>query len=120
MVSSLQGHKSLQLPDPQALYQKLVEQTAKVSSLEGSAKVRLQTEDRRLRLEALIACERATRLRMEVTDFLNHVVFLLILREGRLAAFSLKEGLVVEDTSDSDAAARVGMAIIESLSKRDG
>lgn len=83
--------EDVSLPVPEELYSKILFQSRKVKSLKGSAKIRIQSEDRRNRLEAVIACDRKERLRFEALDFLGHVVFLALIREDGFFAYSVSE-----------------------------
>lgn len=50
--------------------------------------MRLQTEGRKAGLDAVIACDRDGRLRLEILDWLNHVLFLAIFNQDGFLTYS--------------------------------
>jgi hypothetical protein len=66
------------LSDPEAIYRAIRGQSEQIHTLQGTAHLLLQTEQERLGLDAVIVCDRGGRLRFEVEDWLNHVVFLAL------------------------------------------
>jgi len=90
------------LPEPNVIYGKILEQAHAVKTLRGTARVRIQTEEGSRRLDALIACDREGRLRLEVMDFLGHVLFLALIRDGTFAAYSITENQYLEKPADPE------------------
>jgi hypothetical protein len=65
--------------DPEAIYQGIRGQSKQIHTLQGTAHLQLQTEQEKVGLDAVIVCDRGRgRLRFEVEDLLNHVVFLAL------------------------------------------
>ena len=95
--------EEVSLPVPEELYSNILLQSRKVKSLKGLAKIRIQSEDRRNRLEAVIACDRKGRLRFEVLDFLGHVVFLALIRDDGFFAYSVSENRYLAEPAEGGA-----------------
>jgi len=85
------------LPSAETLYNTLIRQSEQVSSLQGTARIRAQAVLKKVRLEALIACDRTGRLRLEVMDFLDRILFLVIYKEGRYEAYSMVESEQIQE-----------------------
>jgi hypothetical protein len=66
------------LSDPEATYREILRRCEAIRTLQGAANLRLRTEQQKASLDAVIACDRHGRLRFEILDLLNHVVFLAI------------------------------------------
>ena len=90
------------LPDPVALYSEILNRSEQVLTLRGAARVRLETEQERVSLDAVIVCERGGRLRFEVLDWLNHVVFLALFDEKGFIAYSAPENQYMEGPDDAE------------------
>jgi len=89
-----EGLLDLGAPDTaQSLYQALLERDAGRWSLGGTAKVRVDTGERKARLDVTVVCERPGRLRFDANDFLDHLLFLAVVRDGVLATYSVPENL---------------------------
>lgn len=67
--------------------------TGHLKSLEGTAKLRIHTAVRKARFDATLLCERPARVRLEVTDFLDHLIFLVLIRNDLLMTYSVPENL---------------------------
>lgn len=99
---SLLPFEGAELPDPQALYLEIQQHSEQVRTLQGTAHLRLQTGQEKASLDAVIACDRQGRLRVEVLDWLNHLVFLgLFDREGFLT-YSAAENQYVRGPDEAD------------------
>jgi hypothetical protein len=83
--------EALFLSDPETLYRSLVEGNGRMRTLEGTARLRIQTEERTARLEATLVCERPESLRCEITDFLDHLIFLIVVQDGQILSYSVAE-----------------------------
>jgi len=79
--------------DPQTLCRTFLERDARVRSLEGTARLRVETEERAARLDATLVIERPASLRCEINDFLDHLQFLAVVRNGVLSTYSVPENL---------------------------
>ncbi len=53
-------------------------------------------------MDAVVVCDRAGRLRLEVLDWLNHVVFLAIFDPRRFLTFSAPDNRYMEGPDDAD------------------
>jgi hypothetical protein len=90
------GFQEADLPDPEAVYRKIVSRSEAIRTLKGAAHLRLETEEQKAGLDAVIACDGDGRLRFEILDWLNHVVFLAIFdTEGPEAAEQIRQMLGV-------------------------
>ncbi|MEW6441333.1 MAG: DUF4292 domain-containing protein [bacterium] len=91
--AGLQGRRSrpeeVSLPAPADVYEQVLQEQGKVTTLSGTAKVRLQGMEKTVQFEGVVACSRKGALRLEVLDFWDHVVFLAILRGGLLSTYSV-------------------------------
>jgi hypothetical protein len=88
------------LRDPEALYLEILGQSEEVRSLQGTARLRLQTNKGKAGLDAVIACDRDGRLRFEVLDWLNHVVFLALFDEKGFLTYSVPDNQYAEGPDD--------------------
>ncbi len=84
------------LPDPEQLYREILRNSDQISSLQGTAQIGLQALLKKVRLEAVIACDRAGRLRLEIMDFLDRVSFLAVFREGEYLIYSVPDNQFLE------------------------
>jgi hypothetical protein len=91
-----------ELPDPEAIYREILDRGARVHSLQGTAHLRLQTEQQKASLDAVIACDRQGRLRFEILDWLNHVVFLALFDAEGFLTYSASENEYSEGPEDAE------------------
>ena len=89
------------LPDPEALYLEILSHAEQVRTLQGTARLRLQTETEKASLDAVIVCDRNGRLRFEVLDWLNHVVFLALFDKKGFLTYSVPDNQYAEGPDDS-------------------
>ena len=90
------------LPAAESLYQELLVYSEQVKSLRGTARIRIRVLEKKVRLDAVIICDRKGRLRLEVLDFLDHVIFLVLLRNDRFLIYSVPENSYLEEPADSE------------------
>jgi hypothetical protein len=76
-----------------ALYRSLQERGEYVKTLEGTAKCRLRTGEGKTRLDALLVAEKPSRVRIEVMDFLDHLLFMILVRDDYLSTYSVSDNL---------------------------
>ena len=88
------------LPRPETLYREILSRCEQVRTLRGTAHLRLQTEQEKVSLDAVIVCERGGRLRVEVLDWLNHLVFLALFDEEGFLAYSVPDNEYLEGPDD--------------------
>lgn len=79
------------LSAPEAIYREIRGSAERIRSLQGTAHVEVRTEERKVGLDAVIVCDRRGRLRLEVHDWLNHVVFLALFRPDGFLTYSPAE-----------------------------
>ena len=91
-----------ELPDPQALYLEIRGHGEQVRTLQGTAQLRLQTGQGKASLDAVIACDREGRLRFEVLDWLNHVVFLGLFDHEGFLTYSAAENQYVQGPDEAE------------------
>ncbi len=84
------------LPDPETCYLELLNRSGQVRTLQGMARIRLETGQEKATLDAVIACDRQGRLRFEVLDWLNHVVFLALFDRQGFVTYSAPENEYAE------------------------
>jgi hypothetical protein len=89
------------LPDPEALYLEILSHGEQVRTLQGTARLRLQTEKEKASLDAVIVCDRNGRLRFEVLDWLNHVVFLALFDKKGFLTYSVPDNQYADGPDDS-------------------
>jgi hypothetical protein len=92
---------SADLPDPQSVYREVFDSGKQVRTLQGTAHVQIETEQQRASLDAVIVCGRAGRLRLEVLDWLNHVVFLALFDLEGFLTYSPAENRYLEGPDDA-------------------
>lgn len=92
------------LPDPETCYLEILSRSEQVRTLQGMAHIRLETGQEKASLDAVIACDRQGRLRFEVLDWLNHVVFLGLFDKQGFLTYSAPEN---EYREGPDEAARI-------------
>ena len=90
------------LPAAESLYQELLVYSEQVKSLRGTARIRIRVLEKKVRLDAVIICDRKGRLRLEVLDFLDHVIFLVLMRNDRFLIYSVPENQYMEEPADSE------------------
>ena len=90
------------LSDPKATYREILNRCAEIRTLQGAAHLRLQTEQHKASLDAVIACDRQGRLRFEILDLLNHVVFLAIFHPQGFLTYSASENEFMEGQEGSE------------------
>jgi hypothetical protein len=78
----------LTLPDASRLYETISRRCQGITSLEGSAHVRLIRSGKKARVEEVVAIRRPSSLRMETMDFWGHTVFLVILHNGKCLTYA--------------------------------
>lgn len=78
---------------PESIYQALIERDAVRWSLQGTARARLDTGDRRARLDVTLFCQRPGSLRFDANDFFDHLLFLAVVHEGVFSSFSVPDNL---------------------------
>ncbi len=78
---------------PDVFYRSLQERDARRLSLEGTARFRIHTGERKARLDVSLLCERPGSLRFDANDFLDHLLFLAVVREGVISSYSVPENL---------------------------
>jgi hypothetical protein len=84
------------LPDPEALYLEILSHGEQIRTLQGTARLRLQAEKEKASLDAVIVCDRDGRLRFEVLDWLNHVVFLALFDKNGFLTYSVPDNRYVD------------------------
>ncbi len=77
--------------DPERIYQQILDRSGRVRTLRGTAHLRLRSEQQKASLDVVIACDREGRLRFEILDWLNHVVFLAVFDSGGFLTYSASE-----------------------------
>ena len=90
------------LSDPEATYREILSRCEAIRTLQGTAHLRLQTEQQKASLDAVIACDRHGRLRFEILDLLNHVVFLAIFDPKGFLTYSVSENEYMEGPEDPE------------------
>jgi hypothetical protein len=90
------------LSDPETIYREILGRCEAVRTLQGAAHLRLRTEQQKASLDAVIACDRQGRLRFEILDLLNHVVFLAIFNPQGFLTYSASENEYMEGPEDSE------------------
>ena len=90
------------LSDPEASYRGILSRCEAIRTLQGVAHLRLQTEQQKASLDAVIACDRHGRLRFEIRDLLNHVVFLAIFDPQGSLTYSVSENEYMEGPEDPE------------------
>ena len=90
------------LSDPESIYREIVSRGETIRTLQGAADLRLRTEQRKAGLDAVIACDRQGRLRFEILDLLNHVVFLAIFQPQGFLTYSTSENEYTEGSEDPE------------------
>jgi hypothetical protein len=89
------------LPDPETIYQEILAHSDQVQTLQATADLRLQTGEEKASVDAVIACDREGRLRFEVLDWLNHVVFLALFDKKGFLTYSAHENQYREGPDDT-------------------
>ena len=89
------------LPDPEAIYHEILSHSEQVRTLQATADFRLEKEQEKASLDAVIACDREGRLRFEVLDWLNHVIFLALFDKEGFLIYSAHENQYVEGPDDT-------------------
>jgi hypothetical protein len=79
------------LKDPEALYLEILGHGEQIRTLQGTARLSLQMNKEKASLDAVIACDREGRLRFEVLDWLNHVVFLALFDKKGFLTYSVPD-----------------------------
>ncbi len=90
------------LSDPEGLYRQILDRSGRVQTLQGAAHLRLQTEQQKASLDVVIACDRAGRLRFEILDWLNHVVFLALFDSEGFFTYSASDNTYAEGPEDAE------------------
>ena len=90
------------LSDPEATYRDILSRCEAIRTLQGTAHLRLQTEQQKASLDAVIVCDRHGRLRFEILDLLNHVVFLAIFDPKGFLTYSVSENEYMEGPEDPE------------------
>jgi len=90
------------LSDPEAIYREILSRCETIRTLQGSAHLRIHTEQQKASLDAMIACDRHGRLRFEILDWLNHVVFLAIFDPQGFLTYSASENEYIEGPEDPE------------------
>jgi hypothetical protein len=88
------------LPDPELLYHEILLQAERIQTLQAMARVRVQTDEQKASLDAVIACDGTGRLRFEVLDWLDHVMFLALFDGGGFLTYSVPDNHYVEGPDD--------------------
>jgi len=88
------------LRDPEALYLEILGHGEQVRTLQGTARLRLQTKKEKASLDAVIACDRDGRLRFEVLDWLNHVVLLVLFDQNGFLTYSVPDNQYADGPDD--------------------
>lgn len=79
------------LPDASGLYEKIARRCQDITSLEGSAQVKLIRSGKKARVEQLVVVRRPSSLRIETMDFWGHTVFLVVLHNGKCLTYAPAE-----------------------------
>jgi hypothetical protein len=90
------------LPNPVHLYGEILSKHESIHRLQGTAQVTIKTDERRARLDAVIACDRSGHLRFEVLGFMDHVVFLALFQRENLLTYSVSDNTVREGPHDPE------------------
>jgi len=90
------------LSDPEAIYREILSRCEAIRTLQGEARLRIQTDRQKASLDAVIACDRHGRLRFEILDWLNHVVFLAIFDPQGFLTYSASENEYMEGPGDAE------------------
>jgi len=88
------------LPDPAVLYRELLERATDIGSAKGVGHLKIHAAGRNLSLEALIACKRPARLRVEALDFWDQAVFLATIREDEFCIYFVGENRFLREPAD--------------------
>jgi hypothetical protein len=88
------------LKDPEALYLEILGHGEQIRTLQGTARLRLQANKEKASLDAVIACDREGRLRFEVLDWLNHVVFLALFDKKGFLTYSVPDNQYADGPDD--------------------
>lgn len=90
------------LADPEATYREILGRCEQIRTLQGVAHLRLRTEQYKAGVDAVIACDRQGRLRLEILDLLNHIVFLAIFHPQGFLTYSASENEYMEGPEDPE------------------
>jgi hypothetical protein len=90
------------LSDPRAIYREILSRSEAVRTLQGAADLRIRSEQLKAGLDAVIACDRNGRLRFEILDLLNHVVFLAVFHPQGFLTYSASENEYAEGSEDPE------------------
>jgi hypothetical protein len=88
------------LANPDGIYRQILDGGARVRTLRGTAHLRLETDRQKASLDVVVVCDREGRLRIEILDWLNHVVFLALFDSEGFLTYSASENEYMEGPED--------------------